>query len=47
MCNDWASDWGSEVVREASGRVNNRFRYRVVIWSWTRGTGRWEAEVSK
>ena len=47
VCEDWARDWGSDEVREARGRVERRFRYLAVAWSWTLGTGRGEAGVSK
>lgn len=47
VCNDCARDWGSEVVKEARDRVDNRFRYLPVTGSLTMGTGRGEAGVSK
>ena len=47
VCEDWARDWGAEEVREARGRVERRFRYLAVAWSWTLGMGRGKAGVSK
>ncbi len=44
---DWARDCGSDEVKEASGRVESRFRYLVVTASWPLGTGRGEVELSK
>ena len=44
---DWARDWGSDVVSEAKGRVERRVRYLDVMLSWTLVTGRGEAGVSK
>ena len=34
-------------MRDARGRVESRFRYFAVTWSWTLGTGRGEAGESK
>ena len=37
---EWARDWGSDVVREERGRVERRERYLRVILSLRLGRGR-------